>query len=39
MQDKNINFNKIIGLATDGARALRDFMTLAREKVQLHVSH
>ena len=36
MEDKNIHFNKIIGLATDGAR---DFMTLSREKAQLHVSH
>ena len=39
MQDKNIHFNKIIGLATEGARSLRDFMTLSREKAQLHVSH
>ena len=33
MQDKNTNFNKIIGLATD------ETLTLAREKAQLHVSH
>ena len=39
MQDKKIHFNKIVGLATDGARDLRDFMTLAREKAQLHVSY